>query len=84
LAKPIVNGIEKQLKDRAHVVRLSMLSKLGQQVAGDFEVVAVPTTLIFDGAGNICYRHAGLPDRQAILEHVAAVEKSSRRPALNT
>jgi hypothetical protein len=68
MAKPIVNGIEKELRGRARVVRLNLLSGLGREVARSYGVAAVPATIVFDGAGGVRYRREGLPDRQQIVE----------------
>ena len=68
MAKPIVNGIERDLKGRARVVRLNLLSRVGREVAGAYGVAAVPTTLVFDGAGDVRYRQEGLPSRKRVVE----------------
>jgi hypothetical protein len=73
VAKPIVNGIEKDLQGRATVVRLNLLTKLGREVARSHGVTAVPATMVFDGAGRVLYRHEGLPDRRRIMEVVNAM-----------
>jgi hypothetical protein len=75
VAKPIVNGIEQDLQGRGRVVRLNILSAIGRRVASDFDVQAVPTTLVFDGAGNVCYRHSGLPDRETVVKQVEAAQQ---------
>jgi hypothetical protein len=72
MAKPIVNGIEKDLQGRAKVIRLNLLSSLGREVARSYGVTAVPATIIFDGAGTLRYRHEGIPNRKQIVEEVAA------------
>jgi thioredoxin-related protein len=68
-----VNGIEKDLKGRAEVVRLNLLSHVGREVAATYGVTAAPTTIVFDGAGNAAYRAEGLPSRKAIVERAAAL-----------
>ena len=68
MAKPIVNGIERDLRGRAKVVRLNMISKVGQEVAGAYGVETVPATIVFDGAGGEVYRHQGIPNRKRIVE----------------
>jgi thiol-disulfide isomerase/thioredoxin len=72
MAKPIVNGIEKDLKGKARVVRLNLLSKLGREVAGSYGVTSVPSMVVFDGSGEVRYRHEGLPNRKRIVEEVTA------------
>lgn len=67
-----MNGIESDLQGKANVVRFNSLAGLGRAVAKRFDVHSVPTTIVLDGAGNVVYRHAGLPDRGAIVGLVTA------------
>jgi thioredoxin-related protein len=70
VAKPIVDGIEKDLKGKAEVVRLNMLSKVGRELASRYGVPAVPTVLVLDAAGELIYRHTGMPDRREVVAQV--------------
>jgi len=72
LAKPIVDGLERELEGQARVVRLSVLGELGREVARRHGVMAVPTFLIFDGQGELIERQVGFPDRDRIKTLVAA------------
>jgi len=67
MAKPIVNGIEKELAGRAPVVRLNMLTAPGRDLARRFDVSSLPTLLVLDGAGEVIHRQAGVLDRKAVL-----------------
>jgi hypothetical protein len=67
-----VNGIEKDLRGRASVVRLNLLGRVGREVAGAYGVTAVPTTMVFDGAGNVRYRQEGIPSRKRVVEEATA------------
>ena len=71
MAKPIVNGIEKDLKGQAKVVRLNLLSKLGRELARAYGVTVIPAMIVFDGAGRMQYSHQGLPNRQRIVQEVS-------------
>jgi len=71
MAKPIVNGIEKDLKGQAKVVRLNLLSKLGRELARAYGVTVIPAMIVFDGAGRMHYSHQGLPNRQRIVQEVS-------------
>jgi thioredoxin-related protein len=66
MAKPIVDGLERELEGQARVVRLDVLTKLGREVAQSHDVRSVPTFLIFDGQGNLTDRQVGFPDRGRI------------------
>ena len=61
-----MDGLERELEGQARVVRLSVLSELGQQVAQRHDVRSVPTFLVFDGQGNLIERQVGFPDRGRI------------------
>ena len=67
MAKPIVDGLERELEGQARVVRLDVLSKLGRGVAQRHDVRSVPTFLVFDGQGNLIDRQVGFPDKGRIL-----------------
>ncbi len=71
-AKPIVNGIEKDLQGKAKVLRFNMLSNFGREVANRYEVQSAPTTIVLDGADNVVYRHAGIPNRNTVVAQVTA------------
>jgi thioredoxin-related protein len=70
MAKPIVDGIEKDLEGQAQVVRLGVMSGLGIDAARRYGVQGVPTLVIFDGAGGIAAQRVGVPDRDAVVEQV--------------
>jgi hypothetical protein len=61
-----VDGLERDLEGRAQIVRLSILSETGREVAQSYGVRSVPTFLIFDGAGTLIGREVGLPNRGKI------------------
>ena len=70
MAKPIVDGIEKDLAGEAKVVRLSVMSGTGNQAAQRYVVRGVPTLVIFDGAGRLVDQSIGIPDREGIVAQV--------------
>ncbi len=70
MAKPIVDGIERDLEGQASVVRLSVLSNVGAQAAQRYSVRSVPTLLVFDAQGRLVEQRAGLPDRGRIVSSV--------------
>lgn len=70
MAKPIVDGIEKDLKDNAEVIRLDMFSTVGREVAARYGVAAVPTILILDADSQPVYRHMGTPDRREVVAQI--------------
>jgi thioredoxin-related protein len=66
-----VDGLEKDLKGRATVLRLDMLSGVGRDAASQYGVKAVPTTLLFDGNGEVVLRQVGTVNAGAIRAKVA-------------
>ena len=61
-----MDRLERELEGQAQVVRLSVLSELGREVAQRHGVRGVPTFLVFDGQGNLIERQVGFPDRGKI------------------
>jgi len=61
-----VDGLERELAGQALIVRLSVLSKLEQEVIGRHGVRDVPTFLIFDGQGHLLERQRGFPNKKRI------------------
>jgi len=61
-----VDGLEHELEEQARVVRLSVLSRTGQDVARRYGVRGMPTLLVFDDKGNLIGREVGFPDRNKI------------------
>ena len=72
MAKPVVDGLERKLEGRAQVLRLGVTDDVGGALALRYEVRAVPTFVLLDGAGRVVLAHAGAPDQAAII---AAVEQ---------
>lgn len=70
MAKPIVDGIERDLKGEAEVIRLDIFSKVGREVASRYGVPAVPTVLVLDAGSRMIYRHSGMPDRREVVAQI--------------
>ncbi|HLL55500.1 MAG TPA: thioredoxin family protein [Myxococcaceae bacterium] len=72
MAKPAVDGLEKELQGRAEVAKVDIFSESGGELADRYRVSATPTYLVLDGAGNVVYRQVGgNPDTRAIVRAVA-------------
>jgi thioredoxin-related protein len=52
LNKSIVDGLERDLADKAEVIRLDVLSRLGRQAAAHYGVRGTPTVIVVDGQGQ--------------------------------
>ncbi len=66
-----MDGLERELAGRALIVRLSVLSRIGRDVAYSHNVTSLPTFLIFDGQGNLVGRQTGFPKRDRIKTLIA-------------
>ncbi len=72
MAKPVVDGLERELGDRAQVLRVSVSDDTGGELAARYGVRAVPTFVLLDGDGATVLTQAGMPKRAEII---AAVEE---------
>jgi thioredoxin-related protein len=70
MAKPIVDGIEKDLEGTAKVIRLSVTSQVGNRMAQRYGVRGVPTIVVLDGKGEVITTSVGVPDRASLVAQV--------------
>jgi thioredoxin-like negative regulator of GroEL len=70
VAKPVVDGLEKKLDGKAEVVRLNVLSGVGQQAARQYGVRGVPALVVVDGSGQAVFGQAGIPRPGQVIEQV--------------
>jgi len=73
VAKPIVDGLESDLRGRARVMRLNVLDSVGMNAARQFGVHAVPTFIVLDGQGTVSMVQIGIPNRAKITSAVSAL-----------
>jgi len=69
-----VDGLERELAGRAKVVRLDVMSTIGQRAARQYEVRGLPTFLLFDDEGQVVYCQAGLINRERAREIITTLE----------
>jgi thioredoxin-like negative regulator of GroEL len=70
VAKPVVDGLEKKLDGKADVVRLDVMSDVGQQAARQYGVRGVPALVVVDGTGQAVFGQAGIPRSGQVIEQV--------------
>ncbi len=63
-----MDGFQRSHKDEVEVIRLDIRSSLGNQLAYQFSVRAMPTFLMFDGQGNLAGRHVGIATAAALSD----------------
>jgi len=73
VAKPIVDGLERELAGTAEVIRLDVMSQLGGQIARRYGVSGMPTLLVFGNDGEIVYRQGGPPSKGKVLEVISSL-----------
>ena len=73
MAKPIVDGLETKLTGKAEVIRLDVMSGVGQQTARRYGVRGVPALVVVDGSGQAVFGQAGLPRPGQIIEQVDTI-----------
>jgi thioredoxin-related protein len=73
LAKPVVDGIERELEGGAQVIRLNVMDGVGGQLALRYGVRGVPTMVVLDGAGEVVYAKTGSPNRGEVIAAVEGV-----------
>jgi len=67
VAKPVVDGLERDLAGQARVVRLNVTTGVGRELAGQWGVRGLPTLFVFDQHGEPILRQVGRIDRQGVL-----------------
>ena len=70
MAKPIVDGLEKKLADKATVIRLDVMSQVGRQAAAYYGVRGIPTLVVVDGNGQSVYSQVGILRPAQVVEQV--------------
>jgi len=65
-----VDRLEADLKGRATVLRIDLLSPVGREAARNYGVTLIPAVLVFDGQGQVVQRQIGMIDAAAIYTTV--------------
>lgn len=78
MAKPVVDGLENQLDGKAKVIRLDVLSGVGQQAAARYGVRGVPSLIVVDGQGAAVLGQVGIPNTGQVVEQVDLLLTSSQ------
>ncbi|NLF02593.1 MAG: thioredoxin family protein [Anaerolineales bacterium] len=73
MAKPVVDGLERELGDRMQVLRVSVMDDVGSQLAARYSVRSVPTSVLLDGSGEVVLRQVGTPQREDVEAALAAL-----------
>lgn len=63
-----MDRLEKDLEGQVRVLRLSVMSPVGRQLAAGYGVRGVPTFILFDDGGQLIRRDVGRVDADYIRE----------------
>ena len=74
MAKPVVDGLERDLEGKVQVVRLSVMDRVGGQLAVRYGARGVPTMVLLDGDGQVVYARTGSPNRGEIMAAAEGLE----------
>ena len=72
-----MDGLENKLDGRAEVIRLNVMSQVGQQAARRYGVRGVPALVVVDGTGQAVYGQAGIPRPGQVIEQVQTIIASN-------
>jgi thioredoxin-related protein len=72
-----VDRLERDLEGQAQVLRLSIMSGVGRELAARYGVRGVPTFLLFDGSGQIVHYQVGRLDPERIKDALSQVGSGS-------
>jgi thioredoxin-like negative regulator of GroEL len=75
VAKPIVDGVEKQLTGKAAIIRLDVTSQVGHEAAGRYGVRGVPTLIVVDGDGQPVDTQVGFIQSDRVVEQVEKIAR---------
>ena len=68
--KPIVDGLEAELGDKATIIRLNLQSSVGGELARQYGIEFAPTFIFFDAEGNELWRQIGGLDTQRARDSI--------------
>ena len=73
MAKPVVDRLERDLEGQAQVLRISLWSSLGRELATRYGVRGVPTFLLFDGSGEMMHYQVGRLDADRVKAEISSL-----------
>jgi thioredoxin-related protein len=73
LAKPVVDRLERDLEGRAQMLRISLWSSVGRELAARYGVRGVPTFLLFDGSGEVIHSQRGRLDADRVKAEISSL-----------
>ncbi len=68
MIKPVVDGLEQELGDKIHIIRLNIQEEVGRELAPLYGFEFTPTFIYFDENGNELWRQVGEFDPQKVRD----------------
>lgn len=76
MAKPVVDGLERELHGKVRFIKVNVGDDDGSEVAMKYGVHGVPAFVMLDGEGRVIYRKVGgKPDLDVVRAHAARLAK---------
>jgi thioredoxin 1 len=66
--KPAVDELEKELGERAHIIRINIQESVGRELAPAYNFEFTPTFILFDAGGNELWRQVGDLNTQRVRD----------------
>jgi thiol-disulfide isomerase/thioredoxin len=67
MAKPVVDGLERELHDKVRFIKVNVGDDDGAQIASRYGIHGVPAFIMLDEEGRVIYRQVGgKPDAAAV------------------
>jgi thioredoxin-related protein len=68
--KPVVDGLEAELGDNLHIIRINVQDQIGRELGPVYQFEYTPTFIYFDAKGNELWRTIGEIDPQRVRDYV--------------
>ncbi len=65
-----MDRLEQDLRGRATVVRIDLLSQVGREAAYNYSIKLIPAVVIFDGHGQVILQQNGVINAAAIYKTI--------------
>ncbi len=70
-----MDRLERELEGQAQVLKLSVVSSVGRELASRYGVRGVPTFFLFDGKGQMVHHQVGRLDADRIHTEIELLER---------
>lgn len=70
-----MDRLERELEGQAQVLKLSVVSSVGRELAARYGVRGVPTFFLFDGKGQMVHYQVGRLDADRIHTEIELLER---------